>query len=308
MAHGAGDAQVVALLNRTLRWWPPTRPVHLVADRGFPSGALVQVLARWQPTLPRGYTVRLRAGDHGSLANGTRQRVGERLSGAVGEWSIAPARSPRTPTRTPLAPAPPGPRRHPAPTWVVVGRGPRGVPVPQSGPADQRRRAERARARQAPLRSKGQPGALGTDHVGALLTTEPDPTCALAFYQRRCAIEPTYRDLKGWDLEAVVARETDADVVDGLLGLAALASCVQLSLGHAAGHTADPAAGARQQPWSTTDRLSLAWRGRHVLHDRAHDWRPWLEVTLTELYLLLAPTTAPLPRAVPPPPLLQAGA
>ena len=54
---------VVALLDRTLAAWPSTRPVHLLADRGFPSLKLFRCLERWQQARRLGYTIRVRAAD-----------------------------------------------------------------------------------------------------------------------------------------------------------------------------------------------------------------------------------------------------
>ncbi len=68
---------VVALLERTLAAWPPDRPVHLVADRGFPSMALFQVLDTWRQQRPLGATIRLRAGDWIWLDNAQPAKVGE---------------------------------------------------------------------------------------------------------------------------------------------------------------------------------------------------------------------------------------
>ncbi len=45
---------VVALLEHTLFCWPTTRPVHLVAHRGFPSLKLFGCLEYWRRRLPLG--------------------------------------------------------------------------------------------------------------------------------------------------------------------------------------------------------------------------------------------------------------
>ena len=72
---------------------------------------------------------------------------------------------------------------------------------------------------------------------------------------------------------------------------------MQASIGAAAGRTRAPAARARQRQWTTTDRLSIFWRGRLVLHDRAYDWRPWLTTALPALtrQLLGAPQASAPP-------------
>ena len=72
-------------------------------------------------------------------------------------------------------------------------------------------------------------------------------------------------------------------MVEGLTGLAVLSYLVQVEIGVAAGRTQQAGVRARQQQWTTTDRLSPFSRGRLVLHDHAHDWRPWLQTVLAEL-------------------------
>jgi hypothetical protein len=274
---------VVDLLDRTLAAWPPDRPVHLVADRGFPSRPLFGCLDGWRARRPLGYTIRLRGTDYVRLADGAAVRVGDRARAAADGWRGWPASYQR---RGPAA----------ATAHLVVGRGTPSYPAHQRGPADAARRAARAARRLAHVRSKGQDPAA--DRVWALLSTHAAPADAVAAYARRFRTEGTYRDLKAWDLEPVAARATDAQHLDGLLGLASLGYLVQAAVGAAAGRTADPAARARQAQWSTTDRLSVCWRGRQVLHDRAHDWSGWLASALGELthHLTPAPTRA-LPEA-----------
>jgi hypothetical protein len=253
---------VLALLDRTLARWPADRPVHLVADRGFPSLPFFRCLDRWRAQRPLAYTVRLRAGDWVRRPNGAAVPVGA-LERAVppGHWTQEPAAFQRR-------------QRAGAPVWVVVGSGLPLYPPHQLGPADQARRHRRAQRRHAHVRSKAQDPALDRQ--------------AVPVYMGRFTTEGTYRDLKGWHLAAVAGHERDAAHLDALVGLATLAYYVQASLGAAAGRTTDALARARQAQWSTTDRLSVCWRGRQVLHDRAHDWRPWLRATLATLAHALA--------------------
>jgi hypothetical protein len=272
---------VVALLERTLALWPSDRPLHLVADRGFPSLKLVRCLESWRARLSLDYTLRLRAADWVRAPDGTARRVGDLAqharAGCWVQWSAAYQQRGRIERLAHL----------------VVGQGAAPVPVHQRGPADRARRTHRAALRQAHVRSKGQ--RPHCDRAWALYTTVASPQQAVAAYARRFQTEGTYRDLKAWDLEAVAAHEPDQDHLDGLVGLACLGALLQSQLGAAAGRTADPAARAHQACWSTTDRLSLFWRGRQVLHDRAYDWRPWLEATLPALAATLSP---PPPDAV----------
>ena len=165
----------------------------------------------------------------------------------------------------------------------MVGRGLPVYPRHQVGPADWARRQARAEQRARHLRSTGQPGAVETDDSWCLLTTDATWQAAVTQYSGRFSTEGTYRDVKSWGWEAVVGREPDPAVVDGVTGLAVVSYLVQASIGAAAGRTRDRAARARQRQWTTTDRLSIFSRGRLVLHDRAHDWRPWLTSLLPVL-------------------------
>ena len=268
---------VVALVNRTLSLWPQDRPVHLLADRGFPSLKLFRALDDWRERLPLGYTIRLRAGDWVRLGNGRPTKVGDLMGGITpGTWFNYRA-SYQHRNKTGGA------------ALLVVGRGLPVYPAHQMGPADQARRVVREKRRTMHLLSKGQPQAPNTDAVWALLSTADDYSQAVARYARRFSTEGTYRDLKSWDLEVVAAHETDIDSLDGLIGLAVLAYVMQAAIGAEAGRAVEGQARARQQQWTTTDRVSVFWRGRQVIHDRGHDWRCWLSTTLTQLAYRIAP-------------------
>ena len=67
------------MIAATLAHWPPLRPVHLLADRGFPSLPLFQTLEGWRKRLLLGYTIRLRAGDWVRLVNGQTVKVADLL-------------------------------------------------------------------------------------------------------------------------------------------------------------------------------------------------------------------------------------
>ena len=262
---------VVTLLDRVLAAWPPARPVHLLADRGFPSLKFFRCLEGWRTRRPLGYTIRLRAGDWVRLADGRAVKLADLERGIVaGAWAARPAAYQQRGRVSP-------------PATLVVGREDPTYPAHQRGPADRARRLARATRRRAHVLSKGQGRAPETDRVWALLTTAATAAAGVAAYRRRFCTEGTYRDLKCWDLEAVAAHEADAAHLDGLVGLAALAYFIQAALGAAAGRAPERAARARQRQWSTTDRLSVFWRGRQVLHDRAYDWQPWLGRTVGAL-------------------------
>ena len=76
-----------ALLERVGAAWPPDRPAPLVADRGFPSGALFRTLQR----LGWGWTVRVPARSYLGIA-GHPTRAGALLAAATpGRWTTTPA-------------------------------------------------------------------------------------------------------------------------------------------------------------------------------------------------------------------------
>jgi hypothetical protein len=270
---------VVALLDRTLAAWPPDRAVHLVADRGFPSLKFFRCLDRWRRQRRLDYTIRLRAADWVRRPTGEAVKVGD-LERAVppGTWSQQAAAFQHR-------------QQAGAPVLLIVGSGLPVYPPHQWGPADQARRQRRAQRRQGHVRSKAQNPTL--DRVWALLTTTASWRQAVPRYLGRFTTEGTYRDLKRWHLGAVAAQATDGAHLDALVGLASLAYYVQASIGAAAGRAAESAARARQRQWCTTDRLSVFWRGRQVLHDRAHDWRPWLRACLPTLAQTLTGEPAP---------------
>jgi len=272
----------LTVLNRVLGYWPPDRAVHLVADRGFPSKALVRRLDEWRRWRRLGYTLRLTIGAWVTLADGRTVRLADLVGHpAAGRWQTWTAHYPGCRTALP-------------PTQLVAGRGLSVWPRHQWGPADQARRHARAQRRAAHLTSKGQAQAVATDTVWCLLTTEATWPAAVSRYSGRFSTEGTYRDRKAWDWETRVSALTDVTLVEGLTGLAILSYLVQVEIGVAAGRTQEAEVRARQRQWTTTDRLSLFSRGRLVLHDHAHDWRPWLQTALAELAQTL--TTDPAAR------------
>lgn len=271
---------VIALMKRTFTAWPKDRPVHLLADRGFPSLKLFRELDSWREKLPLGYTIRLRATDWVLVADGGLVKVAELIAGiAFGTWSSWQASYHHRHKAGPSA-------------LLVIGRGIPLYPAHQMGPADQARRAAREKRRSAHLLSKGQHNAHDTDRAWTLLSTDSKWSQAKEHYALRFSTEGTYRDWKSWHLEEVAAHETDCCHLEGLVGLAALGYFLQAAIGVVAGRAEDEEARARQRQWSTTDRLSVFWRGRQVLHDRAYDWRSWLSATLLDLARQIKPSAS----------------
>jgi hypothetical protein len=280
----------LALLERVLALWPPARPVHLVADRFFPSLALFRLLDDWRRRLPLGYTLRLRAGDWVRL-DGRVAKVADLLPAVgAGRWRTWRAAYRRQAQASAVA-------------LLVLGRGLPVHPPHQMGAADRRRRRARAAQQAQHRRSNGYREPAAAERAWALLSTEATWRAAVGRYSGRFSTEGTYRDLKGWGWEAAVGRADTAALADGITGLAALGAMIQAAIGAAAGRTQEAGARARQRQWTTTDRLSVFGRGRLVLHDRAHAWAPWLRRALADLTARLTPTEAgPQPRAGSAPP------
>lgn len=260
---------VISLIQRTFLdgHWPANRELHFAADRGFPSLDLFRLFGMLRQDLRLGYTIRLRAGDWVSLSDGSRVKLADLMGSAKrDQWTCVSASYQRR-------------YRNSAPANLVIGKSTPIPPVHQRGPSDQKRREARAARRIAHVASKRQPNARQTDDVWALLSTAATPEEARAFYEHRFRIEGTYRDLKTWHLEEVIARETDRKHVEGYTGLAVLAYLVQSILGAMAGCADSALAQASRLVWCTTDRLSIFWVGRQVLHESADTWRTWLKNT-----------------------------
>lgn len=275
----------LTLLDRVPDCWPPDRAVHLVADRGCPGKASVRRLDEWRRWRRLGYTLRLKIGDWVTLADGRTVRLADLVGNpTAGRWQTWAAHYP-------------GGRAASTPTQLVAGRGLPVWPRHQRGPADQARRQARAQQRAAHLLGKGQARAVTTDTVWCVLTTAATWPAAVTRYSGRFSTEGTYRDAKEWDWETRISALTEAGMVDGLTGLAVLSYLMHVEIGVAAGRTQEAGARARQQQWTTTDRLSPFSRGRLVLHDHAHDWRPWLRTALAALTQTLSTDQA---RRVPP--------
>ena len=259
-----------ALLERVGAAWPADRPAHLVADRGFPSGALFRTLRR----LGWGWTVRLSARTY-LRVDGRAERAGARLATAVvGRWTTATAAFGGV-----------------AGT-LVVGRGLPVLAAHQRTDGSLRHRAAQQARRRRHLAGKHPRQApdrtATTDAWLLLFTTHADPWAAGRAYGRRWAIEGSYRDAQGgwdgrhgWDLEPTVARLATAAEVEAVAGLWALGALLQIWVGHRLGH-APPPTRAVLAAWTTTGRLSVWARGRLALTDPAGRLRPWLVATLRD--------------------------
>jgi hypothetical protein len=286
---------VCALIRQVAASVPADRPVHLVADRGFPSQSLLRTLA----AVGWGFTVRLRA-DARLLVDGQPTPVRTLLETArLGRWTSRSA----TYGGTTVA------------GQVVIGRGLVVLPWHQRDAASQRHRA-RQQAAQRRHRTQRWPGRAATDAWVVLFTSLPNQTVAGWVYRGRWAIEGAYRDLQGgwdgrhgWDLEAVLDRVTRQAQVERLVGLAALGVLLQSWIGRQAIHATDSVATA-VAGWTTSGRLSVWAHGQMALTDpsgRLVDWITLQVVAGTDALAAAAPARpVRLPVARHPPPLRQA--
>jgi len=279
---------VCALVKQVAEAWPTDRPVHLVADRAFPSLKLFRTLkeVEW------GWTVRLRAKSW-VCVGGKAQWVRELLDvggvggvGGVGKgarlngWMAQSAHY--------------GSGKQAIPGLLVIGRGLTVLPRHQANEGSLRHRAEAFAKRQRHLASK-HPGraadaSLATDRWVVLFSTHSTWSAAGASYRRRWATEGTYRDAQsgwdgkhGWDLEPVVGRLKTAVEVERVVGLWALGTLLQSWIGH---QTAQPTAPGVVQAvvgqWTTSGRLSVWARGRLALTEPSGLLKDWLGETLRE--------------------------
>ena len=293
---------VLRLLWRIGAVWPADRRPHLVADRGFPSLKLFRTLEALGWT----WTIRLRAKLTVGV-DGEARALHELLAGSQpGVWTSRPITY--------------GTGRQHVAGHLVLGRGDALPVLPwhQANPGSLFHRGLQQAARRREVRDK-HPGrrttiAQQTDGWVVLFTTHAAWLDACRSYARRWATEGSYRDAQGgydgqhgWDLEPTATRETDPHVVDTLLGLWALGSLLQSSLGDQLGRPdAPPLVHDVRARWTTTGRLSVWMRGRFALTDPSGDLRPWLLDTLQDVALLLrrsraapphSPTAQVLPRA-----------
>ena len=270
---------VCALIKQVAAAWPTDRPVHLVADRAFPSRALFRTLKE----VAWGWTVRLRAKswvDVGGQAQWVRQLLVAEKGARQSGWTAKTAHY--------------GSGKQAIPGLLVIGRGLTVLPRHQANEGSLRHRANAFAKRQQHLASK-HPGraadaSLSTDRWVVLFSTHSTWLAAGASYRRRWATEGTYRDAQsgwdgkhGWDLEPVVGRLKTAVEVERVCGLWALGTLVQSWVGHMAEQSTAPGVvQAVVGQWTTSGRLSVWARGRLALTEPSGLLNDWLGETLRE--------------------------
>ncbi len=272
---------VCSLVRQVAAVWPPTRPAHLVADRGFPSQRLFRTLraAGW------GWTIRLRAPMPVQVPGAeltVRSLLGRARPSGWTVWTGGYGHGARA-----------------IPATLVVGRGLTVLPRHQRTEGTQRHRAQRQAERQR-TRSYRYTTVRQTDPWVALCTTHPTWRAAVTSYRTRWATEGTYRDAQGgwdgqhgWDLEPVVTQAATAAQVEHIAGLWALGTLLQTWLGAQTVHSTGAVA-AIVRSWTTTGRLSLWARGQCALCEPL--LADWLVPTLSAGAHRVA-TAPPLPSA-----------
>jgi hypothetical protein len=252
---------VCSLVEQVASIWPAVCPVHLVADRAFPSRKLFTTLQRVQ----WGWTVRLRASAPVAV-DGQDCTVRDLLARAtVGCWRAWAGHY--------------GQGSKALAARLVVGRGLVVMPRHQCTVGSQRHRAARQAERLRKCSYEYQ--VRQTDPWVVLCTTHPTWQAAVCSYRRRWATEGSYRDAQsgwdgqhGWDLEPVLSQVVHHRQVERIVGLWALGCLLQTFLGNEVAH-GPTAVRAIAASWTTTGRLSLWAHGQFALAEpsgRLHDW------------------------------------
>jgi hypothetical protein len=254
---------VCGLIRQVAGVWPADRPVHLVADRAFPSQKLFHTLrgADW------GWTVRLRAPMPVEVADGP-CTVRDLLARCrVGHWRLWAGQY--------------GQGAKGLAARLVVGRGLTVLPAHQRTAGTQARRAARQAERER-VRAYRYASVRQTDPWLALCTTHTTWRDAVTSYRQRWAIEGSFRDAQsgwdgrhGWDLEAVLRSLPDQGRVEAVVGLWALGSLLQTWIGVQLVQ-APAAIRAVAAQWTTTGRLSVWGHGQLALAEPTGCLHPWL--------------------------------
>jgi hypothetical protein len=256
---------VCALVRQVAAVWPAAAPVpHRLADRAFPSRPLVQTLDRlgWH------YTIRLRASDVVTLADGVVFGYDLIAAATVGRFTSQPGQFGRQATA--------GER-----TQVVVGRNLVVLPFHQRDAGSARPRTRRRAAKQHAVGPTRRPAP--TEPWVLLLTTERRWWQALKAYGLRDHTEGTYRDAQGgwdgrhgWDLNERVAAAATARAGETVVGWWAVGTLLQSWVGDQLTAAATPAPIREVSgEWTVHGRLSVWGRGRLALtepHGRLRGW------------------------------------
>jgi hypothetical protein len=246
--------------------FPPDRHWILVADRGFPSAALFDLLQKQQT----GWTVRLKISDWVEV-DGIYRPVREHLlAGRVRSGQLVAAAIGR------------GSKEYPKTTAAVAVNDT--LPLPpkhKRNPGTQREQAARAKAQAGHLAHKGRryrpPSETAKRYAQTwvLFTTASLASVAMEQYAARMAIEQTFRDLHHtWGLREAAVSLVSEQHVHRMVSIVSLAYRLQVELGWRL--SCDLLGRLRRSQWTVTDRVSLFWCGQHLFHDPGCDWSGWL--------------------------------
>jgi len=287
---GRFRATTLALIQQLQGAFPAGARWTLVADRGFPSAALLAQLRQGRTD----FSVRLRLSDWVTV-RGVYATVAVHL--AAGRLVVGQRTAAAMGCRRPAQPLVRG--------WVVVSAAVAALPKPKQNPGTARERAKRAKAhaqhRIHKLGRKTKPPSATAQRYAqtwVLFTTAPTVVQAVAEYAQRMPIEETFRDWhNGWGVRAaVVALPTEA-MVHRLIGVVCLTYHLQMHLGQRV--SVDPLGQQRRAPWTVTDRVSWFWCGQRLFDDPGHDWSGWLAQQWESLgQPVAAVQTLPVPEPV----------
>jgi hypothetical protein len=287
-----------ALIRQVAAVWPPDRPAHLVADRGFPSRDLFRTLE----AVGWGWTVRLGARSLVTVDGEARWAKALLATAKAGHWQAYAAAA--------YGSAAPLVRGH-----LMVGKDLTVLPAHQANPSSLAYRTHRQDQRHAQIGRKheakrgGKGDAAATDGWVILFTTHVTARAAAASYRLRWPLESSFRDAQnggdgraGWDLERTLGRVREADRVERIVGLWALGTLIQTWVGVGTTVATVPAVVAAEvASWTTTGRVSIWMRGRLALTDRRGRLDDWIGQRLSTGATLVAaaPPVRPHPVALP---------
>ena len=280
----------LALIQQLQGAFPAGARWTLVADRGFPSAALLAQLRQGRTD----FSVRLRLSDWVTV-RGVYATVAIHL--AAGRLGVGHRTAAAMGCRRPAQPLVRG--------WGVVSAAVAALPKHKQNPGTARERAKRAKAHaQHRTHKQGRktkpPSATAQRYAQTwvLFTTAPTVVQAVAAYAQRMPIEETFRDWhSGWGVRAaVVALPTEA-MVHRLIGVVCLTYHLQMHLGQRV--SVDPRGQQRRAQWTVTDRVSWFWCGQRLFDDPGHDWSGWLAQQWESLgQPVAAVQTLPVPEPV----------
>ena len=257
----------------------------VVADRGFPSAALLAQLRQGGTA----FSVRLRLSDWVTVGRAYapvaahleagRLRVGQRTAATMG----------RGRPEQPLVPG-----------WVVVSAAIVAPPRHKQNPGTMRERAKRAKAHAQPRphkqgRQTKPPSAAAQRYAQTwvLFTTAPTVAQAVTEYAQRLPIEETFRDWhSGWGVRAAVVDLPTAAMGDRLIGGVCITYNLQMHLGQRV--STDAVGQQRRTPWTVTDRVRWFWCGQRLFDDPGYEWSGWLAQQWESLGLPVATTPVTL--------------